>query len=254
MTDPNCGGTYVSEITGTVTTPTGTGFADAKAQACIRTFGDETLLCLRPADTQSNGDFSISVSENARCTTEITLRVVDPALSAATIYCHPETAQSPVTNFDMQLPLFPVTPRSSDADNTLSFADGLSIVYDSAEFELGTGEAASAMSVKVSGDDLNKLCFLKDSTVESAFFVGPEQDIKGDGWPVTVPNDLGLPAGTTTKLWVLGGLNCKLADDTLVPEGNWYEAGSGVVSDDGATISSTDGGHLPCLSWFGFSP
>ena len=66
----------------------------------------------------------------------------------------------------MQLPLFPVTPRSSDADNTLSFADGLSIVYDSAEFELGTGEAASAMSVKVSGDDLNKLCFLKDSTVE----------------------------------------------------------------------------------------
>ena len=136
----------------------------------------------------------------------------------------------------------------------MSFTDGLSIAYDSAEFELGTGEAANAMSVKVSGDDLNKLCFLKNSTVQSAFFVGPEQDIKGDGWPVTVPNDLGLPAGTATKLWVLGGLNCKLADDTLVPEGNWYEAGSGVVSSDGTTISSTEGGHLPCLSWFGFSP
>ncbi len=251
--DPNCGGTYVSEITGKVTTPSGEGFADAKAQACIRTFGDETLLCLRPADTESSGDFSISVSENARCTKEITLRVVDPTLSAATIYCHPENATSPITTFETQLPLFPVTLRTSDADNTLSFDNGLSITYESSEFELGTGEAASAMSVKVSGDDLNKLCFLEDATVESAFFAGPEQDIKGDGWPVSVPNDLGLAAGETAKLWVLGGLNCKLADDTLVPEGSWYEVGSGVVSSDGSTINTVDGGHLPCLSWFGFS-
>lgn len=253
-TDPNCGGTYVSEIAGTVTTPEGAGFAAAKAQACIRTFGDETLLCLRPVDTEASGDFSIGVSENARCTKEITLRVLDPGLSAATIYCHPENATSPTTTFTGELPLFPVTARSSDVDNTLTFADGLSITYQGSEFELGAGEAANAMSVKVSGADREKLCFLKDTTVQSAFFVGPEQDIKGDGWPVTVPNDLGLAAGDTAKLWVLGGLNCKLADDTLVPEGSWYEVGSGVVGSDGTTITSVEGGHLPCLSWFGFSP
>ena len=212
------------------------------------------LLCLRPVDTEAAGDFSISVSENARCTKEITLRVLDPALSAATIYCHPENATSPTTTFTGDLPLFPVTARTSDSDNTLVFADGLSIAYDGGEFELGAGEAANTMSVKVAGSDREKLCFLKDASVESAFFVGPEQDIKGDGWPVTVPNDLGLSAGATAKLWVLGGLNCKLADDTLVPEGSWYEAGSGVVSADGTTITSVEGGHLPCLSWFGFSP
>ena len=118
-TDPNCGGTYVSRLP-EQSQPQPARVRRRQSPSMYSNLGDETLLCLRPADTRAIG-LSISVSENARCTTEITLRVVDPALSAA-----PSTATrdgtEPSHHFDMQLPPS-LTPRSSDADNTLSFAE-----------------------------------------------------------------------------------------------------------------------------------
>ena len=56
-------------------------------------------------------------------------------------------------------------------------------------------------------------------------------------------------SGTDVSLWVLGGLDCTLANDTHLEEGDWHRFGTATVSGDGSRI---EGDPLPCLNWVGY--
>jgi hypothetical protein len=64
---------------------------------------------------------------------------------------------------------------------------------------------------------------------------------------VTAPNTAGFPAGAEVEIFVLG-LD---VGEEWVPYGDWGKVSDGRVSDDGATIASSEGGGLPVLTAMG---
>jgi len=64
---------------------------------------------------------------------------------------------------------------------------------------------------------------------------------------VTAPNTAGFPAGAEVEIFILG-LD---VGEEWAPYGGWSKVSDGRVSDDGATIASSDGGGLPILTVMG---
>ena len=56
-------------------------------------------------------------------------------------------------------------------------------------------------------------------------------------------SSFGLP-----RDYLLGGLDCTLADTSDVPEGDWVHIGTATVDGAGTAI---EGGMVPCLNWLG---
>jgi hypothetical protein len=82
---------------------------------------------------------------------------------------------------------------------------------------------------------------------------GPETDVAGDGFGVSLPNDLGLAGGATANLYILGGLSTTVGTES-VEEGEWHLYGQGTVSADGSRIIAEGVNGLPYLSWLGVAP
>jgi len=64
---------------------------------------------------------------------------------------------------------------------------------------------------------------------------------------LTVPNSANFPAGSAVEVF-LHGIDIL---ESWAPYGGWAKVSDGVVSEDGKTVSTTEGGGLPALSVIG---
>lgn len=256
--DPGCAANTVSFVAGYVVDQGGRAVVGAKAQACLRLSPSGDLLCLAPSDSGMDGTFGIVVPDNARCATEVTARVLVPLTDQSTQYCHVELpdAGNAVVNINEPVVLFPTTratdiPPEGDvnAARTVTFADGLQIdVTPASFFAAGEGYAGLAAGEV----DPEGLCFLDGQSLDGLYTFSPEGDVLNGAYPIRIPNKGGLAAGARVSLFVLGGLDCHLADGTLVEEADLEEYGTGTVDEAGEFIVSDESGHLPCFTWFGY--
>jgi hypothetical protein len=248
----------VSFIAGYVVDDGDRPVSGAKAQACLRNANSGDLLCLSPADSGADGTFGIVVPDNARCSSEVTARVLVPGTDRSTMYCHialPAEGSTVISNTE-SIVLYPTT-RATDLpeegvvtdERTVTFADGLQIdVIPDIFFGAGEGYAGLAVG-EIAAEDL---CFMEGKTADAIYAFSPEGDVLDGAFPIRVPNKTGLAPGAKAVFSVLGGLDCHLPDGELVPEAEWTDYGTGTVDEAGEFIVSDDDGHLPCFTWFGY--
>lgn len=253
--DPTCQGTWVVLVNGRLTTESGGGI-EAKAQVCIRINPSNNQLCLRPADSDSNGDFTVTVPLEARCTNSMVMRAVKPLTSYAASYCDvPVSASSgSVLNLPEEVALYETTmattlPPEGQGDQARSvvFADGLEMDVTPDEFR---GDYSMIGSKRIGATD-PRPCFLpQGENYDGVIALAPEEDVVDVAFPVRIPNDTGLAPGATVDLFVLGGLSCKLVgSDEQLEEGLWHNYGTATVNGAGTFI---EGGDVPCFNWFGY--
>ncbi len=255
--DPRCpaSAAYIVLLHGRVVNQDGAGLGSTKAQMCIHTVPADEFLCIQPADTSADGSFTAVVPPVARCIRDATLRFVSPRAARGVTYCKLDlsrtSAESTATvayaMFDTRSPRILPPEGDVQAERTVVFDDGLEVDLVPFDFFADYAPLAAAR-VPVDHPDL---CFLAGQAAFDGLYVfSPEGDIDGRA-PVRVPNTSSLPARTRVRGFVLGGLGCTLdGTDTLVPEAEWAEFGTGQVSVDGRTIAFSPG--LPCLGWLAY--
>ena len=248
---PECtGGTYIETIAGTIQNQDGNPLEGAFAQMCLRTV--DNFICLSPEMSDMRGRYTVAIPEEARCLRQVTLRSLVPGDPKVTSYClvdiegAGELLQIPgaITLFDTEAPTT-LPPVGDDTQvRTVEFSDGVQIDIIPDSF---FGDYTALSSAQIDPNDPS-ICFLPDNHgIQRMWGFYPEGNVIRGDMPVRIPNDLGLNAGETVPLYVLGGLSCELADETLLEEGDWHEYGVGTVSMDGTMIE----GRIPCLNWFG---
>ncbi|MCA9543906.1 MAG: hypothetical protein KC613_05930, partial [Myxococcales bacterium] len=260
--DPGtCRSTWVGAFRGWVADQSGRPVPEAKAQACIIVEPGGMLLCLRPADADETGVYTINVPENGACMSSVAMRVLKPGTGLATIYCVEDPAarvggDQIIRTADPYV-VYPTdaaaVPAGADlnAPSTITYQDGLEVEVVPGRVFTTSATIQAARARAIDPTDRG-LCFLQGQpTPDRLYAFWPEAAIDGPGAPFKVPNDGGLAAGAQVDLFVLGGLECALEDGTHIPEGEWYNFGTGTVSADGAYIVNDAGSELPCFSWFG---
>lgn len=247
---PCTDGTFIERIQGNIQTQQGTPLEGAFAQMCLRTA--DSFLCLSPEMSDTRGRYSVEIPVETRCLQQVTLRSLVPNEPRATSYClididgapNELMVSDPIRLFDTTAATTVPPPGDTAQERTVVFADGMEmdIVPDSF---FGAYDQLSSAQIP---PDSEGICFLPPNHNTARLWgFYPEGNIIRGAVPIRIPNDLGLTAGQTAPLFVLGGLSCELADGTLLEEGEWHEYGVGTVSADGTTIE----GELPCLNWFG---
>lgn len=132
---------------------------------------------------------------------------------------------------------------------TLSVPAPVSISFD---FSLGydSPETQSFRAVAIPVDKQGAVLAPTGKTPELLFGVSPAETVFCPPVKVTValPESAkaNLPANTAVEFWVLG-LDTGQA---YAPYGAWQKISDGVVSADGATVSTVDGGGFPFLESF----
>ena len=249
--DPGCAGQTIAFVSGLVIDENSNPVVGAKAQSCMRVNPTGQLLCLQPGDTGADGTFSVAIPDSARCVDEVTSRVLQPLANRATQYCLNPLPQSTILQVEEPIVLYSTEPATTvpSGAGTVVFADGMEIDVDPALlFSDITKVAAGKVDPSARG-----LCFLEgEPTPDALYTFSPEADVVDGTFPIRVPNDKGLAAGAKVDLFVLGGLDCHLADGSLVEEAHWEQYGTGTVDPSGAFIASDAGSHLPCMTWFGY--
>ena len=252
---PICGsGNPIREMQGRVVDIEGEGLAGVRPQACLR--GEDGILeCLRPETSMADGSFSQSF--DWRCLSELTLRVMLPLGGLTTTYCVADLPEvGGVVRFEEPFVLYPtiaatLLPEKGDGgvERWVSYANGVEIEVLPDALVLGSIDYDSLALAEVDPSSPG-LCFLDDSPAKLYGFY-PEGKITGEGFAMRFPNDLGLAAGASVELAVLGGLDCVLPDGTEVAEGEWHRYGQGVVSSDGSRIDFSGDSALTCMTWIG---
>ncbi len=252
------GGEWVRTVAGAIVHETGTPLADAYAQLCVLLpLRGGVKACLVPTTTSASGAFLVDVPDDAECMHDPVLRVVQPATGLAGQYCRlPPSASdevtlaTPYTLYDTDAATTLPPAGEPSAERTVVFEGGLELDFTPSAY-FGPEDGYAQLRARRFAPDTPGLCFLPEGHgLEALYTVIPEGDVQGPGFPVRVPNDTNLPAGTAVDLFVLAGLGCTLADGTLLETGDWVRYGAGSVSSDGTTIV---GDPLPCISWFGYS-
>ena len=249
--DPSCGGRWVVGLQGEIVRATdGAPIEEGFAQLCARTDPDDTLFCLSPAMSGADGRFAIVNPEEIRCLGRAAMRVLAPGRMFATTYCPVELGAGPdvIVNVPDPYALFGVAAASAPprGDETMPREvafDGSVTLTLAPDALVGSGYTDLA-GARV---DVSEAPCLPIA-VDAAYAFAPEGPIEG-GAAVVLPNDLGLSPGAQVDLFVLGGLETRLADDTFVEEGELAQFGAGTVSADGTTIVGDADARLPYLSW-----
>lgn len=256
--DPSCEADWVVVVNGDVVEEDGTPVAGAKSQLCVRIGSpDGNLICLRPEDSDDNGEFSILAPESARCVGGGSMRVFVPVSDLATTYCHIDTENDGGT-LDLaddivlfgtdavaDLPEYgdPTVPRA------VTFPGGLEIaefVPDDLGFTFGE-EAYANLGARRVDPNADGLCFV-DTELDGLWAFRVEANSES-GFDFRFPNDDGYEAGATVNLFVLGGLETKLDDGTQVEETVFEQYGTATVSEDGAWVE----GRIPAFTWLGYA-
>jgi len=249
-------GTIVTTLVGSVVDELGAPLEGVRPQPCVRLERGD-LVCLRPATTTADGRFAQAVPFESQCMTALTFRVSLPGARRTTPYCpEPLPERSAVLNRAEPLVLHPTEPPEllppegdPAAVRTVRFVGGfeLDVAPRDLFFTVGGWDDLS-MAVVPPGDD--GLCFLGDGPRPAALYAfSPEGDVTDSAATMRIPNTAALAPAAVVDLFVLGALDCTLADGTALEEGRWQRFGGGVVSADGAFITPDAG--LPCLTWLG---
>lgn len=260
--DAACAATskWVTSISGTVLDDSGQPVPCAKAQVCVRAGKPARLTCLRPVATAQDGTFTIPVGTEVQCMASATLRIFAPNRPLATIYCGVDlsTAEGDITLADTGR-LFRLKPPENapafcDASvaHSVALDGGLSLALRPSLLANAASDLPEFAAAKVDPASTG-LCFLGAERPAVLYAFGPETDIAGDGFGFSLPNDLGLAAGATANLFILGGLSTTVGTET-VEEGEWHLYGQGTVSADGSRIVAEGVHGLPYLSWLGVAP
>ncbi|MCB9594213.1 MAG: hypothetical protein H6719_15885 [Sandaracinaceae bacterium] len=240
-------------MTGRIQTAAGVGVAGARAQLCIRLHPDDRLVCLGPPETDANGDFVIIVPEEIRCLDRAAMRAIAPRMPLATTYCPVELDVSggPTVALTEPFVLQPVVaadvPPVGDetAQRDVTFPDGLVLTLAPVDFPLSEDYPALAGApVDVAATE----CFAGGVTLDGAYAFDPETIIDA-GAAVSIPNTEALAPGAVVDLYVLGGLETRLLDGTMVEEAELGLVGAATVSADGTAIVSDADSRIPYLSW-----
>ena len=255
--DPGCDAHWVVGVTGRIVTSAGEPVDNGRAQLCVRIAPDDALVCLLPPRTDVNGEFSIVVPEELRCVNRAVMRAIAPTRPLATTYCPIAftVGNEPIVDLGDPYVLYPVVaatvPPIGDeiAQRDVVFADGLTLTLAPIDLPSATEyEGLSGAPVAVS----STACFSRGSTFDGAYVFNPEAEVEA-GAAVSIPNEAALAAGTIIDLYVLGGLETRLIDGSLVEEGELARFGPATVSTDGVRIVSDADTRLPYLSWLVWS-
>lgn len=246
---------FVSAVRGWVVAPGGKPLTNAFAQLCVHP-AEGDFVCLNPSPTGDDGVYTLVVPEQYRCIRDVGMRVVAPNANRATGYCPMDFTQGPgiVIEEPAVLPFaLPAEdlPPLGDPSTTreVTFEDGLVMeVTPELLFSASNYERLSARRIPT---DAVGLCGGAEA-FDGLYVSYPEDRIDPPGFALRVPNTTGLPAGATVDFFVLGGLDCRLLDGTLVKDGEWAKFGEGRVSDDGTTILTNEDAGLPCTNWMGY--
>lgn len=260
--DPSCGvsSKWVTSISGIILDDVGAPVPCAKAQVCVRGGKPSRLTCLRPVTTAQDGTFTIPIGTEVQCMSSATLRLFAPGRPLATIYCGVDlaAAEGDITLADtgrlFRLRAPENAPEFCD-DNTaqsVSLDGGLTVDVQPSLLSDPAGDLPQLSAAKVD-PTAQGLCFLGANAPAMLYAFGPETDVAGNGFGFSLPNDLGLAAGATANLFILGGLSTTVGTAT-VEEGEWHLYGEGTVSADGSRIVSDGVNGLPYLSWLGVAP
>jgi len=246
---------FFSHVRGFVTAPGGRAIAGAKAQFCVHT-STRQFICLRPADTDAQGVYTVELPEEVRCLERAAMRVLLPRSGRATTYCELDVAAGPIVRLREPSVLFSLPPPTDhppegdvEAARPVGFADGLTLEVTPSLYYSGTGSYDAFVGRAIPPAAVG-LCG-EAPTFDGLFAFAPEGSISAPGFAITVPNSAGLAPGAVVDLQVLGGLDCRLLDGTAVPEATWASIGPGAVSADGSMIESAPGAGLPCFTWLG---
>ena len=259
--DPSCGvsSKWVTSISGTILDDAGAPVPCAKAQVCVRGGKPSRLTCLRPVTTAQDGTFTIPVGTEVQCMSSATLRLFAPGRPLATIYCGVDlAAQGDLTLADtgrlFRLRAPENAPEFCDDSTaqTVSLDGGLTVDVQPSLLSDAAGDLPLLSAAKID-PTAEGLCFLGAEAPAMLYAFGPETDVAGDGFGFSLPNDLGLAAGATANLFILGGLSTTVGTES-VEEGEWHLYGQGTVSPDGSRIVAEGVNGLPYLSWLGVAP
>lgn len=251
---------WISKVRGWIAAPGGEPLSCAFAQICIYAASGD-YVCLNPALADEDGVYTIDVPEAYRCVDEVAMRTLLPESNRAISYCPVTPGDDAVVRLEVPsvLPFLMPTedlPEVGDADEAREVAmhDGLTLLVTPSKlsnFEFFGPEVYEQLSGRRVPTDAVGLCGGAEE-FDGLYAFHPEDRILGEGFPFTIENETGLPAGTRVEFSVLGGLDCKLADGTSVPEGVWMPFGEGEVSEDGTTIATDEGVGLPCTTWMAY--
>jgi hypothetical protein len=247
---------FVSAVRGWVVAPGGKPLPGVFAQLCVHP-AVGNFVCLNPAPTDDEGVYTLEVPEQYRCLDQVGMRVVAPGANRATAYCPMDFSQGPAIILEepsvlpFALPATDLPPLGDeDEKRDVTFADGL--VLEVTPSLLFSGSVRyDRLSARRIPTDAVGLCGGAE-TFDGLYVSYPEDRIEPPGFALRIPNTTDLPAGAPVDLFVLGGLDCKLHDGTLVQDGVWAKFGEGRVTEDGATILSNEGAGLPCTNWMGY--
>lgn len=253
--DPTCTGTWAVGGRGQIVDERGRPVAGARPQMCLRSPTD-TLLCVMPPEAAADGFWHQEVPEgDPRCVAEIALRALLPNAGFGTTYCHvPLTTNGGVIELREPIVLFETEPAitlpplgDETSVRTVVLADGLELdvtpdVLFGDDYDMLAGRRI---------DHSDPPCFAEGIALDGLYVLGPETSVLGEtgGYPVRIPAG-GLAEGTRVELLVLGGLETRLADGSMVHEADFDVFGTAIVS--GGMIVSDPGSELPYLSWLGY--
>lgn len=248
---------WVEEVRGSVVDNSGAPVEAAKAQLCVHIGApDGNLICLRPQDTDADGNYVIPTADSTRCVSNGSMRVFKPASTLATTYCHIDlanddgvlTVPEPVVIFETE----PVADLPAYGERTaarsITFPGGLTIgefVPDQLGFEF-TEDAYGNLGALRVAPDTEGLCFV-DGEIDGLIAFTVEANVERSV-EFTLDNVDGFDAGASVDLFVLGGLQTTVDSGDQVPETEWRQYGQGTVSDDGTVIT----GRLPAFTWLGY--
>jgi len=247
---------YVAKVRGWIAAPGGKPLPGAFAQLCVYN-SSGAYVCLSPAMADDDGVYTVDVPEAFRCVESVAMRVLLPLSHRATVYCPFEPGDEPVTRLEMPtvlpfaMPVEDLPPLGNeDEAREVVLHDGMRLQVTPSLFVSGSSSYDKLGGRRIPTDAVG-LCG-EASEFDGLYAFHPEDWLKEPGFPFSIENATGLPAGARVEFLALGGLDSSLFDGTKVPEGEWAVFGEGEVSEDGAIIVADEGVGLPFLTWLAY--
>ncbi|MBX7197384.1 MAG: hypothetical protein K1X94_35365 [Sandaracinaceae bacterium] len=249
---PPCEAHAIDVVAGRVTDLSGSAVPSARPQLCARLHPDARLVCLSPPFTDERGDFRITVPPDVRCMDEAVLRVLVTRGPYAVTYCPLDLAPSSDGTLSLAAPIelaeiasAPTLPAAGDPASRREVDLG-PVVIEISPTE--AGGVAEYMRLGALAIDPARSCVPEARALAGLVAITPEQSRLELPFRIA---STGLTAGTSVDLFVIGGLDTRLADGSTVPEGELATFGRGVVGADGTIEPAVP---LPQLGWLGWSP
>ena len=250
--ETTCVASEVASVLGRVIDERGSPIASARPQLCLRLAIDGRLVCLEPPFTDDTGRFVLEVPSELRCIDRGVMRVLVSGGPYATSYCPLEPTRAIEGTLTLDSPIeltavarVPLPPRGDPAvsrEVVLGDVLAVEVVPDRLGSESDYARLGAARVVPA------RSCVPEARALDGLIAMTPEGRVDG-AFRVLAS---GLAEGTRVELFVIGGLDTRLPDGSIVEEGSLVRLGEGRVDVDG-TITPEPTVLLPQLGWLGWS-